>query len=124
MTTPKAKKQMKAIEQDFVSQLISLYRTSVKGTRTGQSIQSWTASSVPLDDSVREIQEIVVRVRRAPKGNEGAIVTLEKDGVQAGGLIILERGVRKVHTTSGSLESMIPFKHASYCFEGVRITFN
>ena len=28
--------------------------------------------------SVREIQEIVVRVRRAPKGNEGAIVTLEK----------------------------------------------
>ena len=78
VTTPKAKKQMKAIEQDFVSQLISLYRTSVKGTRTGQALQSWTASSVPLDDSVREIQEIVVRVRRAPKGNEGAIVTLEK----------------------------------------------
>ena len=78
VTIPRARKQMRAIEQSFVSQLISLYRTSVKGTRTGQSIQSWTASSVPLDDSVREIQEIVVRVRRAPKGNEGAIVTLEK----------------------------------------------
>jgi hypothetical protein len=47
-------------------------------TPTGQSIQSWIASSVPLDDSVREIREIVVRVRRAPKGNEGAIMKLEK----------------------------------------------
>ena len=78
VTVPRAKKQMNQLVEDFASQLTSLYRTSVKGTRTGQSIQSWTASSVPLDDSVREIQEIVVRVRRAPKGNEGAIVKLDK----------------------------------------------
>tara|TARA_B100000902_G_C27288821_1_gene905975 strand:+ start:2076 stop:2186 length:111 start_codon:yes stop_codon:yes gene_type:complete len=32
---------------------------------------------MPLDDSVREIAEIVVRVKRAPKGNEGAIIKLE-----------------------------------------------
>ena len=67
-----------AIENDFASQLTSLYRTTEDETPTGQSIQSWIASSVPLDDSVREIAEIVVRVRRAPKGNEGAIVKLDK----------------------------------------------
>ena len=78
VTVPKAKKQMKAIEKDFVSQLTSLYRTTEDETQTGQSIQSWIASSVPLDDSVREINEIVVRVRRAPKGKEGAIVKLDK----------------------------------------------
>ena len=77
MTIPKAKKQMQSIEKDFVSQLISLYRTTEDETQTGQSIQSWIASSVPLDDSVREIAEIVVRVKRAPKGNEGAIIKLE-----------------------------------------------
>ena len=78
VTVPKAKKQMMAIEKDFVSQLTSLYRTTEDETQTGQSIQSWIASSVPLDDSVREINEIVVRVKRAPKGNEGAIVKLDK----------------------------------------------
>ena len=78
VTVPRAKKQMNQLVEDFASQLTSLYQTSVSETQTGQSIQSWIASSVPLDDSVREIREIVVRVRRAPKGNEGAIVTLEK----------------------------------------------
>ena len=77
MTTPKAKKQMVSIEKDFVSQLTSLYQTTEDETQMGQSIQSWIASSVPLDDSVREIAEIVVRVKRAPKGNEGAIIKLE-----------------------------------------------
>jgi len=77
VTTPKAKKQMVSIEKDFVSQLTSLYQTTEDETQMGQSIQSWIASSVPLDDSVREIAEIVVRVKRAPKGNEGAIIKLE-----------------------------------------------
>lgn len=68
---------MVSIEKDFVSQLTSLYQTTEDETQMGQSIQSWIASSVPLDDSVREIAEIVVRVKRAPKGNEGAIIKLE-----------------------------------------------
>jgi hypothetical protein len=78
VTIPRARKQMRAIEQSFVSQLVALYQIDEGETQTGQSIQSWIASSVPLDDSVREIREIVVRVRRAPKGNEGAIMKLEK----------------------------------------------
>tara|TARA_Y100001963_G_scaffold19768_3_gene25060 strand:- start:683 stop:1033 length:351 start_codon:yes stop_codon:yes gene_type:complete len=78
ITVPRAKNQMRSIEKDFVSQLTSLYRTTEDETQTGQSIQSWIASSMPLDDSVREIAEIVVRVRRAPKGKEGAIVKLDK----------------------------------------------
>ena len=78
MTVPRAKKQMNQLVEDFASQLTSLYRTSVSETQTEQSIQSWIASSVPLDDSVREINELVVRVRRAPKGNEGAIVKIEE----------------------------------------------
>ena len=78
MTVPRAKKQMNQLVEDFVSQLTSLYRTSVSETQTGQSIQSWIASSVPLDDSVREIDELVVRVRRVPKGNEGTIVKIEE----------------------------------------------
>jgi len=78
VTVPRAKKQMNQLVEDFASQLTSLYRTSVSETQTEQSIQSWIASSVPLDDSVREINELVVRVRRAPKGNEGAIVKIEE----------------------------------------------
>ena len=78
MTVPRAKKQMNQLVEDFASQLTSLYRTSVSETQTGQSIQSWIASSVPLDDSVREIDELVVRVRRVPKGNEGTIVKIEE----------------------------------------------
>jgi hypothetical protein len=78
VTVPKAKKQMNQLVDDFASQLTSLYQTSVNETQTGQSIQSWIASSVPLDDSVREINELVVRVRRVPKGNEGAIIKIEE----------------------------------------------
>ena len=78
VTVPKAKKQMNQLVEDFASQLTSLYRTSVSETQTEQSIQSWIASSVPLDDSVREIDELVVRVRRVPKGNEGTIVKIEE----------------------------------------------
>ena len=78
ITVPRAKNQMRSIENDFASQLTSLYRTTEDETPTGQSIQSWIASSVPLDDSVREIDELVVRVRRAPKGNEGAIIKIEE----------------------------------------------
>ena len=78
VTVPRAKKQMNQLVVDFASQLTSLYRTSVSETQTGQSIQSWIASSVPLDDSVREIDELVVRVRRVPKGNEGTIVKIEE----------------------------------------------
>ena len=39
VTVPKAKKQMKAIVNDFVSQLTSLYQTIEGETQTGQSIQ-------------------------------------------------------------------------------------
>ena len=62
VTAPKAKKQMTSIVNDFVSQLTSLYQTIEGETQTEQSIQSWIASSLPLDDSVREIDEVVVRV--------------------------------------------------------------
>ena len=78
VTVPRAKKQMNQLVEDFASQLTSLYRTSVSETQTEQSIQSWIASSVPLDDSVMEIDELVVRVRRVPKGNEGTIVKIEE----------------------------------------------
>jgi hypothetical protein len=78
VTAPKAKKQMTSIVNDFVSQLTSLYQTIEDETQTGQSIQSWIASSLPLDDSVREIDEVVVRVKRAPKGNEGAIIVIKE----------------------------------------------
>ena len=42
------------------------------------NLPSWTASSVPFDDSVDWIPEISVSVERVEKGQEGATVVIER----------------------------------------------
>lgn len=76
-TKPTYRKWMQACEDSFVLQLYSEFRTRGGVTRTGLSRQSWIAWSVPQDDSVNEVVEIRVTVKRVESGQEGADVTIE-----------------------------------------------
>jgi hypothetical protein len=78
MTSPTKQKQMNAYIRDIESQLRSLFRTTADGMPTGRSLASWTASSVPLDDSVEWIVEETIRVHRCSKGQEGANIEIEQ----------------------------------------------
>lgn len=76
ITNPENQKWMDRCVHSFESQLISLYQTREDGMRTGRSLQSWIASVLPLDDSVREIINEEILVHHTVKGQEGAIVTI------------------------------------------------
>lgn len=77
-TESRAKEWMQSCRDSFALQLLSEFRMRENATRTGHSRQSWIASSLPLDDSVREILEIHVRVEKVEPGQEGADVTIER----------------------------------------------
>lgn len=76
-TEPRAKRWMQACRDSFALQLLSAYRIVANATPTGRSRQSWIASSLPLDDSVREIVEIHLKVERVEAGWEGAEILIE-----------------------------------------------
>ena len=78
ITNPKNQKIMELIVQSFESQLNSHFQTSVDVTSTELCPRSWIASSVPVDDSCHDIPEIKVTWKEVTKGNEGAIVIIEK----------------------------------------------
>lgn len=76
-TEPRAKRWMQACTDSFALQLLSEFRTRGGATQTGLSRPSWIASSVPLDDSVREIRDERVFVQIVEPGQEGVDVVIE-----------------------------------------------
>jgi hypothetical protein len=78
ITNPKRQKWMKLCQASFESQLISLYQTSAEGMQMGRSLRSWIALHIPLDDAVSQIPEIYVTSHQVPKGQEGAVITIER----------------------------------------------
>lgn len=51
LTEPSVKKRMKELTDALVSELLSVYRTSVRETSTASSLRSWIACSLPDGDS-------------------------------------------------------------------------
>ena len=77
ITAPKARLWMERATQDLYSQLKSLFQTKDDATST-EPWQLSAMSSWPLDDNWKVIPHITVKVRVVEKGEEGAIVTIEK----------------------------------------------
>lgn len=78
ITDPTKQKKMEAYTRAIESQLRSLYQTTVEGMQTVPSLASWIRSSVPLDDSIQWVPEIVIKVHRVSKGQEGANLEIER----------------------------------------------
>ena len=76
-TKPTYRKWMQACDASFALQLHCEFRMRENATPTGRSRQSWIASSLPLDDSVREIVEIHIKVEKVEPGQEGADILIE-----------------------------------------------
>ena len=74
---PKARQWMEQATKDLYSQLKSLYQTKDGATST-EPWQLSAMSSWPLDDNWKVIPHITVKVRVVPKGEEGAIITIDK----------------------------------------------
>lgn len=78
ITKPEFQKRMKEIEDSFVLQLLSAFRTEGGQTLTGSSLRSAIASSVPADDCWTQIPEITIRAELCAPGQEGATITLQR----------------------------------------------
>lgn len=79
ITDPKKQKLMKLYMQSIESALCSAYQIIEGEMQTGQSLQSWIASSLPLDDSLDWIPESDgYRTIRVPKGEEGMDIIIEQ----------------------------------------------
>lgn len=78
MTRPKYKKWMEAVITSFVSQLSGLYPTAEGETYGECRRRLLTASSLPLDDSLDWMIPGQQDVRFVNKGEEGAIIIIEK----------------------------------------------
>lgn len=76
-TKPQYARWMRACRDSFALQLLCAFRIAENATPTGRSRQSWIASSLPLDDSVREIVEERIRVEFVEPGQEGAEIVIE-----------------------------------------------
>ncbi len=68
---------MKMAAADLELQFVCAYRTDAHAMATGQSLQSWTLSHLPLDDSLDWIGVPCGSWRRVSKGSEGADVLIE-----------------------------------------------
>ncbi len=77
ITAPKARKWMEQAVSSLHSQLKSLFQTGGGATSTAHWQQS-AMSSLPSDDNWKAIPQICVSVRQVEKGDEGAIIRLQK----------------------------------------------
>lgn len=77
ITAPKARQWMEQATKDLYSQLKSLYQTKGGATST-EPWQLSAMSSWPLDDNWKVIPHITVKVKMVEKGEEGAIITIDK----------------------------------------------
>ena len=77
ITAPKARKWMEQATASIVSQLKSLCQTDDDATST----VPWQHSAIallPQDDNWKMLPRIKVTARVVPKGDEGAIITLQR----------------------------------------------
>jgi len=77
ITAPKARKWMEQATASIVSQLKSLCQTDDDATST----VPWQHSAIallPQDDNWKVLPRIKVTARVVPKGDEGAIITLQR----------------------------------------------
>lgn len=77
ITAPKARQWMEQATKAMYSQLKSLFQTKDDATST----EPWQPSAIaswPLDDNWKVIPHITVKVRTVAKGDEGAIITIDK----------------------------------------------
>ena len=77
ITNPVKQKAMDSYILAIESELLSAFRTTDAETQMAHSLASWTALSVPEDDSVQFIPEIHIHVECVPKGEEGADILIE-----------------------------------------------
>ena len=78
ITDPKKQRAMDEYTRAIERALLSAYQTAGGETRTGQSLQSWTASFVPLDDSLDWIPESDgYRTEHVKPGEEGIVIFIQ-----------------------------------------------
>ena len=78
ITDPKKQDWMEQCVALMIAQLSSMCPTTETGTLTAQSLRSWIATSLPLDDSCKWIESVSVIWLKVPKGKEGASVMLTR----------------------------------------------
>lgn len=78
ITKPAHHEWMDKAAASIESQLISLYQIAEAETPTGQSLQSWIQSSMPLDDDLVWIGVPCGNWRRVKLGEEGCEITIEQ----------------------------------------------
>ncbi len=72
---------MQRTSRAIESQLLCSYQTTAQETQTepvARSLIAWCRQYLPLDDSVKWIPEIEIKVHRVKKGEEGAVMIIEK----------------------------------------------
>jgi hypothetical protein len=78
ITNPEIKARKKAIEEDFVWQLLSDIRIGVLATQMGLSRRSLIALLLPEDDCWTVIPEITIKCELVEEGEEGCEVIIQK----------------------------------------------
>ena len=76
ITKPDYQKRIEEIVESFVSQLRSACQTASGGTLTGSSLRSWTAFSLPADDSFLNIPVLIISGELCEPGEEGAEISI------------------------------------------------
>jgi hypothetical protein len=78
ITDPEIKARKKAIEEDFVWQLLSSIQIAALATQMGLSRRSLIASLLPEDDCWTIIPEITVKCVLVEESEEGCEIVIEK----------------------------------------------
>lgn len=77
-TSPKRREWMDQATRLIESQLLFAFRMAMPEIQTAQSLRSWIASCLPLDDSWQWVNEIHIKTVQVPKGEEGAYISIEQ----------------------------------------------
>lgn len=77
-TKPIRKKWMEQATHLIELQLLSASQTAMPEILTAQSLRSWIASVMPLDDSWQWVNELHIKTVKVPKGEEGAYIVIER----------------------------------------------
>ena len=78
ITDPAVKDWMRKAIMSFVSQLLWASVTAEGETRTGASLRSWIASSVPVDDCWTCMPQMIIECELCEPGQEGATITIDR----------------------------------------------
>lgn len=78
VTKAEYKRQMQKIVESFVSQLLCASQTMPSGTGTARWRRSLIVLSLPADDSLNDVPEIHLNVEYVDKGEEGALIQIQR----------------------------------------------